>query len=520
LTLGFGARYHPGRGSRPSRRREKGLDPGDRRPPLNSNREFAALAGLLLLTFGLRAIGADQPIVENYVGRQIPTAMVARNLDRGSGFLRPQVDTAPFPNLFLVEPPLEPAAVLGLCRMSGFGLERSGRLVSALATALAAWGLYGLARRREGVAVALLAVAAFALFPLTLRYGRAFQPDAMMLGGVLVGLRCWDEYESGNGRGWLVLGWLALATGFALKVVWASALIPLVAVVLRPRQGWKAALALATVLPALLWYVHAAVLLAEGGGSKASGDNGAIWLSVLVPSALLRMTTWTSAAWVTGVRAFTPVGAAMAVWGLSRLRGGDRLWTVWGTSTLITLGVLAGKLHHEYYWLSLAPVVAVEFARGLMDLSARGTWGARLAVALGGVAVGLSGFQSSNTWRTPLEWTTLPAAAEAVRAHVPADAWVVAPEALLFASDRRGCRLEFSRGSVLRAAGEWGETLPGDDAFALVEFYRGRGARFFADVGTAQPARLALHEAIRRRYKILVDRPGVLVAALVEYGEP
>ena len=520
MTLGFGARYHPGRGSRPSRRREKGLDPGDRRPPLNSNREFAALAGLLLLTFGLRAIGADQPIVENYVGRQIPTAMVARNLDRGSGFLRPQVDTAPFPNLFLVEPPLEPAAVLGLCRMSGFGLERSGRLVSALATALAAWGLYGLARRREGVAVALLAVAAFALFPLTLRYGRAFQPDAMMLGGVLVGLRCWDEYEVGNGRGWLVLGWLALATGFALKVVWASALIPLVAVVLRPRQGWKAALALATVLPALLWYVHAAVLLAEGGGSKASGDNGAIWLSVLVPSALLRMTTWTSAAWVTGVRAFTPVGAAMAVWGLSRLRGGDRLWTVWGTSTLITLGVLAGKLHHEYYWLSLAPVVAVEFARGLMDLSARGTWGARLAVALGGVAVGLSGFQSSNTWRTPLEWTTLPAAAEAVRAHVPADAWVVAPEALLFASDRRGCRLEFSRGSVLRAAGEWGETLPGDDAFALVEFYRGRGARFFADVGTAQPARLALHEAIRRRYKILVDRPGVLVAALVEYGEP
>ena len=100
----------------------------------------------------------------------------------------------------------------------------------------------------------------------------------------------------------------------------------------------------------------------------------------------------------------------------------------------------------------------------------------------------------------------------------------VAPEALLFASDRRGCRLEFSRGSVLRAAGEWGETLRGHDAFALVQFYHQRGARYFADVGDksgpAGSARLALHEAIRRRYKILVDRPDVLLAALVEHGEP
>jgi len=200
------------------------------------------------------------------------------------------------------------------------------------------------------------------------------------------------------------------------------------------------------------------------------------------------------------------------------------LWTVWGASTLVTLGILAGKLHHEYYWLSLAPVVAVELGRGLMDLSARGIWGARLAVALGGTAVGLSFVQSSSTWRTPSEWATLPAAAAAVQAHVPAGAWVVAPEALLFASDRRGCRLEFARGSVLRAAGEWGETLRGDGPTALVEFYRGRGASYFADVGgavgPAQPARLALHRAIRRRYKILLERPGVLLAALVEHGEP
>ena len=44
------------------------------------------MAAMVLLTFLIRAIDPGQPIVENYVGRQVPTAMVARNFDRGSGF--------------------------------------------------------------------------------------------------------------------------------------------------------------------------------------------------------------------------------------------------------------------------------------------------------------------------------------------------------------------------------------------------------------------------------------------------
>ena len=37
------------------------------------------------MTFLIRALHPGQPIVENYVGRQVPTAMVARNLERGLG---------------------------------------------------------------------------------------------------------------------------------------------------------------------------------------------------------------------------------------------------------------------------------------------------------------------------------------------------------------------------------------------------------------------------------------------------
>ncbi|MBX6315972.1 MAG: hypothetical protein IRY99_24125, partial [Isosphaeraceae bacterium] len=68
-------------------------------------------------------------------------------------------------------------------------------------------------------------------------------------------------------------------------------------------------------------------------------------------------------------------------------------------------------------------------------------------------------------------------------------------------------------------AGEWGGKLATEDALALVEFYRERGARFVADVYDPEDdPRRGLHEAIRRRYRVRVDRPGELLAELVERG--
>src|ERR1700751_4937005 len=120
-------------------------DEGKGVPTMNARSPRTAgwtLGVILALTLGLRLIALDQPLVENYVGRQIPTAMVARNLDRGSGFLRPTLDTAPFPNYFVVEPPIYESGVVALKRATGLGLDEAGRVFSALATALAAWGLY------------------------------------------------------------------------------------------------------------------------------------------------------------------------------------------------------------------------------------------------------------------------------------------------------------------------------------------------------------------------------------------
>jgi 4-amino-4-deoxy-L-arabinose transferase-like glycosyltransferase len=473
-------------------------------------REPLLLASLLVLTFGIRAIAPDQPIVENYVGRQVPTAMVARNLDRGMDFLRPQLDTGPWPNLFLVEPPVFACLVVGFHRATGVALEPSGRLVSALAMSLAGWGIYGLARRRAGSRVGLWALAAFAAFPITLRYGRAFQPDALMVGLLAAGLRLWDDCEHGAGRTSLVLSAMCMATAIGVKIYAAYIIIPMLAIA-QPVRPWKIALAVALLVPAFAWYVHAAWLIADGSGSRASADNAAIWLRVAVPTALLRWETYAWAGRFLVVRAFTPLGFLLAAVGLVRAGQGDRLWRVWGASALAALAVLAAKLHHEYYWLALAPIAAFGVGKALDSLAARCR---ALATAAGVGFLALSVWQGSSTWRTPAEWASLTDAAGTVKALVPRDAIVVAPEALLFASDRRGCRLEYGRRAALRAAGEWGHVLRGEDALALVEFYRARDARYVADLAATDPERLALHEAIRRRYNVLVDRPGVLLAEL------
>ncbi len=469
------------------------------------------LAIVLVATFGVRAIELGQPIVENYVGRQVPTAMVARNLERGSGPLHPRLDTAPWPNYFLVEPPLYQLGVVAIRRVTRLGLEPSGRLLSAMATVAATWGIFVLTARGAGRRAGLLAAGAFAAFPLTIRYGRAFQPDAAMLGAVVAGLACWDHRRYAG-------GWVLLAIGIAMKILVAPLIM---ALALTAPRGRRRSLMVATataVLPVMLWYAWAAHLVAAGSGSRASADNGAIWIGMLVPESWLRADSWRLAARFAAIRSFTPIGTVLAAAGLIVARRRAGFWRAWGLAGSFLLILMISKIHHEYYFLIVAPAFAVGTGLAL-DRIAR-VRGGRVLFPMAAVGMlAMAGWQSRGTWRTPPEWSGLAEAARAVEASTGPGACVVAPEALLFAADRRGCRLEWTEPAARRAAGEWGEAGVVADVrgpIDLVDFYRSRGARYFADLGDRRddPRRLALHEAVRQRYKVIIDRPEVLIVDL------
>jgi 4-amino-4-deoxy-L-arabinose transferase-like glycosyltransferase len=443
--------------------------------------------------------------------------MVARNLDRGSGFFRPQLDTGPFPNLFLVEPPVYQWLVVLVSRLSGIEIAASGRIVSAFATMFAGLGLYWLAHRREGLKVALWSLAAFAAFPLTLRYGRSFQPDALMLAAVVLGLACWDRFQANSHRVWLLSAWLLLAVGIAIKITAAFVLIPLVLTIIPRRRYTQIAAALLTVVPALLWYAWALYLLELGEGSRASADNRAIWLESIGLGGLLRWETLEPIARSLLVRAFTPLGTLLAVAGIIyAVRSRHRvqpLWWVWGLSGGLMLAMLASKLHHEYYWLMIAPVVAVAVGHCLERLTARKTW---VGITVGCLLLTASAMHACSTWRTPPEYRDLVRASCLIDRTLPRESLVVSPEALLFAADRRGCRLELSDRSTRRAAGEWTGGSTVETPIELLEHYRAMGAEYFADLGARVPdlQREVLHDEVRRRYKVLIDLPEVMIADL------
>ncbi len=168
----------------------------------------------------------------------------------------------------------------------------------------------------------------------------------------------------------------------------------------------------------------------------------------------------------------------------------------------------------------LAPPAAAGVGRALAWFGRQGGRAGLCGSLLGLAFLACAVVQAAGTWRTPPEWVSLGQAAREIQHAVPDGSGLVAPEALLYAADRRGYRLETGQAAAQRAAGEWGERLVASGPLALVEFYRRHGARYLADVSYPGESadRNALHEAIRGRYHVLVDHSGVLLAELTGQG--
>ena len=165
---------------------------------------------------------------------------------------------------------------------------------------------------------------AFSLFPVTIRYGRAFQPDALMLGAVLAGLNCWDRAET---RRRLVVAGCGLAvpgagicrqghrgpcpdpTGgrdHAPEIDGQTALRG-------HRSGAGAALVLLGQSPDRI-----ECRLSGLGGEPRDLDDGVL---ASRPSGIPQTLTYLWRFLV--IRAFTPPGLALGVWGLCQ-RSSDR----------------------------------------------------------------------------------------------------------------------------------------------------------------------------------------------------
>jgi 4-amino-4-deoxy-L-arabinose transferase-like glycosyltransferase len=517
---------------------------------------------IFLLGLAPRLINLQQPLVENYIDRQVHTAMMARNLARGGSPLYPEIDIGPFPAYYMLECPIYPALAAGVSAITGLELDVAGRLVSAVAMAIACLLLYDLVRRHESRAVAALAAAAMALMPVTIRYGRAFQPDSMMIAFLVAGIWAMDRWCERGRRDWLIVAAAATSGALLLKVISAYVLLPL-AYLAWKRCGWStmrrwelwAALAIA-VLPSAAWYVHAWQVASGAATVSTPFWQAHKWVSL---ERLLDLATYRQLAYFIGLRVLTPIGVCLAVGGvLLRVRGqlgvheeipfevpvpllcsGESekrnrysspestsrnpqpddtgfLFHVWLFSLAAYFPILVRKLDHEHYYLALAPVAAVFIARALVALAAAPlaglcyVGGRTVAVGLGVGLVACNALASRSTFRVPGEWRSVIAAATSARELIPPDAKVAAHSSVLFYADRRGFTMAYGPDEIEYLFGTWGQRTNEPNPTALIEFYRRYGAEYFVELlGTGREQdNSGFLDYLRTHYRVVREEPG------------
>ena len=136
---------------------------------------------VVLLGVMLRLAGITRPLLGNFGDYQAGMAMIARHFAEGhfTTILYPQTYDLVNgqPSLVLLFYPLSSLLAAALHVLSGLSLDFLGRLQSVVFFAGAALLLYRLVARISGRPVALAALIAFSLSPLTIVYGQSFLND-------------------------------------------------------------------------------------------------------------------------------------------------------------------------------------------------------------------------------------------------------------------------------------------------------------------------------------------------------
>jgi hypothetical protein len=443
---------------------------------------IALLIFVCLIRLWLEISYLNQPIFEGYIGRQIPTAMVARDLGQGGSFFYPKLQTGPFPSYFLVEPPIYAWLTAKTQILSGLTLEASGRLVSLCGSCFTAAGLYLWAKAKTNNKVALFSFIFFLSMPVSIRYGRAFQPDSLATGLIMLGSGL-IQFKS---KKYQILGMVIISMGITTKIT----LIPFTLIAFcQPEMklaDFKKILYLILVIsiPAILWYfwVFAFLYIKSQPGAGQSADGLKYWWLMIGPlgfSDLSKLKEMIKNIFWSG---FTPLFPIIII---SSIALKIKFQSIFSglVAILFWLLLVGAKAHHGYYWLVAAPFFAIMIALFIDQLSKKQL---RISIFLILLLITTGFLQSARTWQTPPEWQPIVQDLNQFQNEMNRnpDSMIIGPEAVIFAFNRSGLRWEWPADAQIRAASTWGTSLSGQSPAALLEFYRSKGGRWFLALET------------------------------------
>ena len=353
----------------------------------------------------LRLVQIWMPVLGVHSWRQADTAAMARHfIQEGTPIWLPQIDWGgASTGLVESEFPLYPFLVSRLYDLLGVQ-EWLGRGLSVLCSALTIWLVMRLGRRWFNPEAGWWAGLAFAIAPLGVYFGRAFQAEALLLlcaAGALDSMSIWSERR----LPWaLALSWLGFTTAGLIKVIpllWLGLPLLMVQLTFNP-QGEVTRLQslpgrmmrllgrpvfwlyVGTSLAAIAgWYWHAHHLGQASGLSFGFWGAGADRSSL---SLLLDINGWINLLLRVGLRLLSLVGVPfllIGLWASWRSRGGQIAISGLVGVLLCTVATMRSSTIHEYYQLPLllfsSPLIGLGWQRWNQQ---RPRWQPRLLLSL------------------------------------------------------------------------------------------------------------------------------------------
>ena len=340
------------------------------------------LLGIVVLGLVVRLFEVGEPLIDKQAWRQADTAAIARNyFEEGYELLWPRVDWRGATSGYVeMNFPLYPFLVSVLYGLWGEANDSLGRLLSSLFSVATSLVIFSFARRLfDDDFTALCAAFFFLFFPLNIYFGRVFMPEPLMLLLSVTALwlfHCW----AASGRLVHAFGAaLSAALCFLIKVPTLYLGFPLLAMALQ-RWGWRFILrpslwlyAIAILVPAVLWYTHAADLFTE------TGLTFGIWnrygYDKWDRGVLFTVDFYRQVGWRFFDSIYTPIGSIAVLLGLYACAKERRDWVLWGWLCGLVLYVLIvpeGNRKLHYYQLPFVPIGALFAAQGVAWIN--GKW--------------------------------------------------------------------------------------------------------------------------------------------------
>ena len=327
---------------------------------------LGALAGaLLVFGFLLRMIDLKDPPLDFHADRQLRSAVIARGMYYQ---MSPSADAerrSQAMSLWDATPTYEPEILERMTALVDLAIGGEafwvGRLLASLFWTLGGLFLFLLARRFTSLVGALIGLAYYLLLPFGVVASRSFQPDPLMVSGLLVA--CYVLYRFAEEPRWSWAVAFGLTGGIALLVK-PMAVFPLgVAAVAVCLVGWKGRV----LSEPKIWLAAALVLLIPASYYLLqTGERSAGMFSYFVAQPLSLLTRPSFyAGWarlLNGMFGLTFLLVSLIGPLLLPPRGRALLGGLWIGYLLYGLTFAYLIQTHDYYSLMLVPIVALSLA--------------------------------------------------------------------------------------------------------------------------------------------------------------